>query len=67
MLQPQSTIFILWLAAVVANVDARGNARDTTLATYNAALIEVYLEVDTRASILTDEVKRCGCFLDVVS
>ena len=57
--QPRSTIFILWLAAVVADADVRGNARDTTLATYNTALTEMYPEVNTRASILTDEVKRC--------
>lgn len=57
MSKPSIRILLQLLAVVVANVDAQSNARDTTVATYNAALIEVYPEVETRASILIDQVR----------
>ena len=51
-----AVIFFLWLALAMGEVDARGSARDTTLATFNTALITAYPEIEERAAILINEV-----------
>ena len=43
---------------------ARGSSRDTTLATFNAALAEGFLAgVDSRVSVLIDQVQKTNCIL----
>ena len=51
-----AVIFFLWLALALGEVDARGNARDTILATFNTALITTYPEIEERAAIVINEV-----------
>ena len=49
-------LMVLMLAMAMGEVDARGSARDTTLATFNAALITPYPEIDERSTMLIDQV-----------
>lgn len=49
-------LVVLALALVLGEVDARGSTRDTVLATFNAALITPYPEIEERSSMLIDQV-----------
>ena len=50
------TILMLATCLAVGKVDARGSTRDTTLATFNAALITPYPEIEERSTMLIDQV-----------
>ena len=55
---------LLGLALAVGEVDARGSTRDTTLATFNTALMYLYPDVETRTSLLIDQVNEASSTVD---
>ena len=52
-----AAIFFLWLALAMGEVDAGGSARDTILATFNAALTTTHPEIEERAALVIDQVQ----------
>ena len=51
-----AVLLFLWLALAMREVDARGSARDTILATFNTALLASYPEIEERTTVLIDQV-----------
>ena len=52
-----AALLFLWLVLAMGEVDGRGSARDTILATFNTALLNLYPESEERATILIDQVQ----------